>query len=96
MRWRQFDAARGQRFDSNTDWANWGSKIEERLHLWPGGEVVLGYDYLQYGGKFEEVRPTSTSRLEDTYFTIRPPILPSARLLEKNSNSFPQRASVTI
>jgi iron complex outermembrane receptor protein len=75
VRWRQYDNTRRESFESNTDWANWGSKIEEKLHLWPGGEVVLGYDYFQYGGEFEEVRPTLTSRLEDTYFYNSAPYL---------------------
>lgn len=75
VRWRQFDFSRNEQFFSNTDWANSGLKLDERLHFWHGGEIVLGYDYFRYGGKFEEVHPTSTSRLDDTYFYNSAPYL---------------------
>ncbi|MDI6754719.1 MAG: TonB-dependent receptor plug domain-containing protein [Thermodesulfobacteriota bacterium] len=75
VRWRQYDSVRREQFDSNTDWTNSGFKVEEKLRLWPGGEVALGYDYLHYGGKFEEVRPTQTRRLEDTFFYNSAPYL---------------------
>jgi iron complex outermembrane receptor protein len=80
-RWRQYDAAKTQVFNSNTDWDNAGIKAEERLHLWKGGEVVLGYDYFLYGGKFEEVRPTATSRLEETFFYNSAPYLAVSQTL---------------
>ena len=75
VRWRQYDSTRREQFDSNTDWDNQGFKLEEKLRLWPGGEIVLGYDYLYYGGKFEEVRPAQTRRLEDTFFYNSAPYL---------------------
>ncbi|MGB9699400.1 MAG: TonB-dependent receptor [Thermodesulfobacteriota bacterium] len=75
VRWRQYDATRREQYDSNTDWDNQGLKIEEKLHFWPGNEIVLGYDYLYYGGKFEEVRPAQTRRLEDTFFYNSAPYL---------------------
>ncbi len=75
VRWRQYDSTRREQFDSNTDWDNQGLKLEEKLRLWPGGEIVLGYDYLYYGGKFEEVRPAQTRRLEDTFFYNSAPYL---------------------
>lgn len=75
VRWRQYDSARREHFNSNTDWDNRGFKIEEKLHFWPGGELILGYDYLYYGGKFEEVRPTRVSRMEDTFFYNSAPYL---------------------
>ena len=37
--------------------------------------MVLGYDYMYYGGKFEEVRPTAIRRLEDTFFYNSAPYL---------------------
>jgi len=74
-RWRQWDAGSRVSFNSNTDWENSGVRLEERLRPWQGGELVLGYDYLHYGGKFEEVRPTRTIRLEDTYFYNSAPYL---------------------
>jgi outer membrane cobalamin receptor len=80
-RWRQYDAGRRQIFNSNTDWDNAGIKAEERLHLWKGGEVVLGYDYFRYGGKFEEVRPTSTVRLGETFFYNSAPYLAVSQTL---------------
>ena len=89
VRWRQYDTARGESFDSNTDWANSGFKLEEKLHLWPGGEVVLGYDYMYYGGKFEEVRPTRTSRLEDTFFYNSAPYLAVSQVLGEKIQFIP-------
>jgi len=80
-RWRQYDTSRRQIFNSNTDWDNSGVKAEERLHLWKGGEVVLGYEYFRYGGKFEEVRPTSTVRLEETFFYNSAPYLAVSQVL---------------
>jgi len=89
VRWRQFDSLRRQVFESNTDYQNSGFKLEEKLHLWPGGEVVLGYDYLHYGGKFEEVRPTSSGRLEETFFYNSAPYFAVSQIFGKELEFIP-------
>ncbi len=89
VRWRQYDSSRREEYNSNTDWANQGFKVEERLHLWPGNEVVLGYDYLYYGGKFEEVRPTRINRLEETFFYNSAPYLAVSQVLGEKIQFIP-------
>lgn len=89
VRWRQYDFTRREQYDSNTDWDNQGFKIEERLHLWPGGEFVLGYDYLYYGGKFEEVRPARTTRLDYTFFYNSAPYLAISQVLGEKIQFIP-------
>lgn len=68
VRWRQYDSSKKQTFFSNTDWINKGLKIEEKLHLWEKGEIIAGYEYVRYGGRFIEKRPTGSKFLDDTFF----------------------------
>jgi iron complex outermembrane receptor protein len=69
IRWKnQWDTGAGVAFDTNTDWSNYGIRVQERLKLWTSGEVVLGYDHNVYGGKAEEVRPATVKSLEDIHF----------------------------
>lgn len=68
VRWRQYDSTRNQVFFSNTDWKTSGMKLQEKLRPWTGGEVVLGYDFLRYGGSFNEERPTTTTGIDDAWF----------------------------
>ncbi|MCX7914488.1 MAG: TonB-dependent receptor plug domain-containing protein, partial [Thermodesulfovibrionales bacterium] len=68
VRWRQYDTSAQHAFFSNTDWKTWGLKVEERFSLWKGGELTAGYDYLRYGGSFQEIRPTRITSLDKTYF----------------------------
>jgi len=89
VRWRQYDTTRRERFDSNTDWADSGLKFLEKLNLWPGGEIVVGYDYLYYGGKFEEVWPTRTTRLEDTFFYNSAPYLALSQIIGEKLQFIP-------
>jgi iron complex outermembrane receptor protein len=69
-------------FDSNTDWNNYGIRIQERLIPWNSGEIIVGYDYDVYGGKFKEVRfnrPTPPSirirEIDNTHFYNSAPYL---------------------
>jgi outer membrane cobalamin receptor len=71
--WKQWDSSKKEVFFSNTDWTTTGVKASEKLTLWKGGEVLVGYDYLRYGGKFEEIRPNTIIRLNDTYFSNSAP-----------------------
>jgi len=73
VEWRQWDSSSNQVFFSNTDWTTTGIKAYEKLHLWKDGEVLVGYDYLRYGGKFDEIYPTTDIRLPDTFFTNSAP-----------------------
>lgn len=75
VRWRQYDSSKSQVFYSNTDWVTKGLKLEEKLHLWDNGEIIAGYDYIRYGGEFEEVRPTGTKTLDETFFYNSAPYL---------------------
>ena len=75
VRWRQYDSSKKQVFYSNTDWITKGLKLEEKLHLWENGEIIAGYDYVRYGGEFEEQRPTGTKQLDDTFFYNSAPYL---------------------
>ncbi len=68
VRWRQYDTAQKHVFFSNSDWKTKGLKIEQKTTPWSGGELTVGYDYIRYGGAFEEVRPTSRRTLDETYF----------------------------
>ena len=69
IRWKnQWDSGPKVAFDTNTDWNNYGIRAQERLNLWTSGEVILGYDHDVYGGKAEEVRPTTVKSLKDTHF----------------------------
>jgi iron complex outermembrane receptor protein len=68
VRWRQYDSTRRQTYFSNTDWRTSGVKLQEKLRPWTGGEVVLGYDFLRYGGSFHEERLTTSTGIDDTYF----------------------------
>ncbi len=75
VRWRQYDSSKKQVFYSNTDWITKGLKLEEKFHLWENGEIIAGYDYVRYGGEFEEKRPTGTKQLDDTFFYNSAPYL---------------------
>lgn len=101
VRWRQFDSSKRQVFYSNTDWITKGLKLEEKLHLWENGEIIVGYDYVRYGGEFKEKRPTGTKQLDDTFFYNSAPylavnhtfgtelkIIPSAGVRYNNSKYF--------
>ncbi len=76
IRWKeQWDSTRREPFDSNTDWNNYGIRIQQKLRPWPSGEVMVGYDYDVYGGKFEEVRPRTIRSLDETHFYNSAPYL---------------------
>ncbi len=75
VRWRQYDSARRQVFYSNTDWKTSGAKLQEKLRPWTGGEVVIGYDFIRYGGSFNEERPTTTTGIDDTFFINSSPYI---------------------
>lgn len=68
VRWRQYDASKDHVFFSDTDWITKGLKVEEKFHPWENGEIVAGYEYIRYGGKFAEKRPTGVRKLDDTFF----------------------------
>jgi len=73
VEWRQWDSSKNEVYFSNTDWTTTGIKAYEKIRPWKDGEVMLGYDYLRYGGKFEEIRPASTTTLNDTFFSNSAP-----------------------
>lgn len=68
VRWRQYDRAQRQVFNSNTDWKTYGVKIEENINPLKELTITVGFDYLRYGGKFQEIRPTTVRSLDDTFF----------------------------
>ncbi len=69
--WEQFDT---EPFDSVTDHDNYGLRARQVLWPWPGGEVVLGFDWDNIGGRFIEKRP-SGDRFQDSreFFHILSP-----------------------
>lgn len=69
IRWKnEWDSTNNVHYDNPTDWSNYGVRAQEKLKLWPSGEVVLGYDFDVYGGKSEDIYPTQVLSLKDTHF----------------------------
>lgn len=75
VRWSQYDTSAKQVFNSNSDWGNRGLRLQEAFKLWQGGEVTAGFDYFKWGGKFKEVRPTTTKSLGSTYLETSAPYI---------------------
>jgi iron complex outermembrane receptor protein len=69
IRWKdQWDSGKKEAFDTNTDWNNYGMRLQEKFRFWRSGEIILGYDYDVYGGKADEVRSTKIKHLDETHF----------------------------
>ncbi len=71
--WSQYDAAVPEVWWSRTDYDNYGVRVQEKLHLWEGGEIVLGYDHDLYGGLSREDRPSGEKGRSDKHFRNRAP-----------------------
>lgn len=63
--WEQFDPAVPEPFDSITDHDNYGLRARQTLWPWDGGEVVVGFDWDNIGGRFLEARP-SGNKFQDS------------------------------
>lgn len=50
-------------FNTTMEWETYGVRAREALHLWDGGEIVLGFDYdLLSGKQNQRVNSTSTNK----------------------------------
>jgi outer membrane cobalamin receptor len=71
LRWRQWDTARREGFDTNTDYLNRGIRLRQNILLDSATELTVGADYDTYGGKSAELHTTSSldKSMPGTYFT---------------------------
>jgi len=77
--WAQYDT---EPFDSVTGYLNYGVRGRQALHLWKGGEVILGLDYDIIGGDFIEERPSGDRYTgSDESFTLIGPYAAASQLI---------------
>ncbi len=69
--WLQWDAARRESFRSLTDWSNRGLRLQDQFGVGSGGDLTVGGELLDYGGRAQEARPAGTSTLGDFRFQNR-------------------------
>jgi len=73
--------------DTLTDYDNYGFRIREALHLWEGGEIMMGVDLDYISGEVEVVDPPDPTQEFDrtTFYIVSPYLALSHQFGDKDS-----------